>query len=83
MCVHVRCRCTGVQGILLATALHPTTQESTRNNGYSLLPVPSKLQSGFEAVVVFPLEGSLVIGSAAFEHRGNSGGTSLKSKKVH
>ena len=45
------------------------------------MPVPSKPQSGFEAVVVFPLEGSLGTGNAVCAHRGSSGGTSLKMKK--
>lgn len=65
---------------LLATALHPTTQECISNNGYTLTPIPSKPQSGSAAVAEFPLEGSLGRGSATSAHRGSSGGTSLKMK---
>ena len=44
--------------------------------------LPSKPQSDFEAVVVFPLEDSLGRGSAVCAHHGSSGGTSLKMKEI-
>ena len=66
---------------LLATALHPTTQECICNNGYTLCCIPSKPQSGSAAAAEFPLEGILERGSAVSAHRGSSGGTSLKMKR--
>lgn len=82
VCVHIS-TCAGVQGMAVSYSTPPNHTGMHKQQWPTILCLllPSKPQSGFEAVVVFPLEGSLVIGSGESAHRGSSHGTSLKMKK--